>query len=82
MTKAERYDTIILLKSMDKFKQGDKGAIVEVYTVPYEAYDIEIFNENGQTKGIAEAVLPEQFKIIFSSESKSLNQSKHAVPVN
>jgi hypothetical protein len=36
---------------------------VEVYTTPYEAYDIEIVTNEGQTKGLAEGVRPEQIAV-------------------
>ena len=37
--------------------------MVEVYTTPYEAYDVEIVNDEGQTKGVAEGVQPEQIEV-------------------
>jgi hypothetical protein len=36
---------------------------VEVYTTPYEAYDIEIVTDEGQTKGLVEGVHPEQIEV-------------------
>ncbi len=63
MTKAKPYDTVVLLETIGKFQKGEKGAVVEVYTTPYEAYDIEIVTDEGKTKGLAEAVRPEQFKV-------------------
>jgi hypothetical protein len=63
MTKAKHYDTVILLESIGKFQQGEKGAVVEVYTTPYEAYDIEIVTDTGKTKGLAEGVRPEQIEV-------------------
>jgi hypothetical protein len=62
MTKAKRYDTVVLLESIGRFQKGEKGAAVEVYTTPYEAYDIEMVNDEGQTKGVAEGVHPEQIE--------------------
>jgi hypothetical protein len=50
MTKANRYDTVVLLESIGVFQKGEKGAVVEVYTTPYEAYDIEIVTDKGKTK--------------------------------
>ena len=41
MTKAKRYATVVLLESIGRFQKGEKGAVLEVYTMPYEAYDIE-----------------------------------------
>jgi hypothetical protein len=63
MTKAKRYDTVVLLESIGRFQKGETGAVVEVYTTPYEAYDIEIVNDEGQTKGVAEGVRPEQIEV-------------------
>src|SRR5215831_11682066 len=60
MTKAKRYDTVVLLESIGMFQQGEKGAVVEVYATPYEAYDIEMVTDAGKTKGVAEGVRPEQ----------------------
>jgi Domain of unknown function (DUF4926) len=63
MTKAKRYDTVVLLESIGRFQQGEKGAVVEVYTTPYEAYDIEIVTDEGKTKGLAEGIRPEQIEV-------------------
>ena len=63
MTKAKRYDTVVLLEPIGPFQQGEKGAVVEVYTLPYEAYDIEMVTDEGKTKGIAEGVRPEQIAV-------------------
>ena len=60
MLKAQRYDTVVLLEALHGFQKGEKGAVVEVYTTPYEAYDIEIVTDEGMTKGLIEAVRPEQ----------------------
>ena len=64
MAKAQRYDTVVLLESLGRFQQGEKGAVVEVYTTPYEAYDIEIVTDEGKTKGVAEGVRPEQIEVL------------------
>jgi hypothetical protein len=45
------------------FQQGEKGAVVEVYTTPYEAYDIEMITDAGKTKGLVEGVRPEQIEV-------------------
>jgi Domain of unknown function (DUF4926) len=60
MPKAKRYDTVVLLEPIGSFQKGEKGAVVEVYTTPHEAYDIEIVTDEGRTKGLAEGVRPEQ----------------------
>jgi len=63
MTKLKKYNTIVLLKPIDGFQKGEKGAVVEVYTTPYEAYDIEIVTDEGKTKGLLEAVRPDDIEI-------------------
>ena len=64
MTKAQRYDTVVLLEAINGFQKGEKGAVVEVYTTPYEAYDIEIVTDEGTTKGLVEAIRPEQIEVV------------------
>lgn len=64
MPKAKRYDTVILLEPIGAFQRGEKGAVVEVYTTPYEAYDIEIVTDEGRTKGLVEGVRPEQIEVL------------------
>jgi len=63
MTKAKRYDTVILTEAIGSFAKGEKGAVVEVYATPYEAYDIELVGDDGRTKGLLEAVRPEQLEV-------------------
>jgi hypothetical protein len=60
--KIKRYDTVELLEPIGAFQKGEKGAIVEVYTRPYEAYDIEIITDEGKTIGLLEGVRPQQFE--------------------
>jgi hypothetical protein len=63
MTKARRYDTVVLAEPIGVFGAGEKGAVVEVYATPYEAYDIEIVTDEGKTTGLLEAVRPEQIEV-------------------
>lgn len=69
MSKAKRYDKVVLLESVGDFPKGSWGAVVEVYTKPYEAYDIEVMATNGKTIGLADAVLPEQFEVAKSEKT-------------
>ena len=62
MTKVNRYDTVVLREAIGAFHQGDKGAVVEVYTTPHEAYDIEIVTDEGVTPGLLEGLRPEQIE--------------------
>jgi len=63
MTKAKRYDTVALVEPVGDFSPGTKGAVVEVYTTPYEAYDVEIVTDAGATAGLLNAVRPQQFDV-------------------
>jgi hypothetical protein len=65
--KAKRYDTVQLSESIGSFPKGEKGAVVETYCAPYEAYDIELVADDGHTYGLLEAVRPEQFNVIARS---------------
>lgn len=60
--KAKRYDSVVLLEEIDGIPRGSKGAVMEVYSTPYEAYDVEIVTDEGKTEGLLEAVRPEQFQ--------------------
>ncbi|MDH3600060.1 MAG: DUF4926 domain-containing protein [Candidatus Tectomicrobia bacterium] len=62
MTKASQYNTVVLRESIGSFHKGEKGAVVEAYTTPYEAYDIEIVTDEGTTKGLLEGIRPEQIE--------------------
>jgi Domain of unknown function (DUF4926) len=83
MTKAKRYDTVVLLQPIGAFQKGEQGAVVEVYIMPYEAYDIEIVTDEGQTLGLVEGVRPEQIevpaRVRFTSISLEANGTRAAV---
>lgn len=64
MMKAKRYETVILTEPIGEHPSGTKGAVVEVYMAPYEAYDIEIVDDNGKTRGFLEGILPEQISLM------------------
>jgi hypothetical protein len=68
MTKMHRYETVILTETIGNIPAGKKGAVVEVYTLPFEAYDIEIVNDRGETQGFLESVLPEQITKITAEK--------------
>ena len=71
MMKAKQYDAVVLLEAINGFQKNEKGAVVEVYTTPYEAYDIEIVTDEGTTKGLIEAVRPEQIEIVLAIQDVS-----------
>lgn len=64
MTKAKPYETVRLRQAVDGFRAGEVGAVVEVYTSPFEAYDVELVDNNGHTTGLLEGVRPEQIEVI------------------
>ena len=68
MTKAKRYETVILTEAISGHSPGAKGAVIEVYTNPFEAYDIEIVDDYGHTKGLLEGILPEQITLMDTSK--------------
>ena len=45
--KAKRYDSVVLLEEIGGIPKGSKGAVVEIYTTPCEAYDLEIVSDEG-----------------------------------
>ena len=71
MTKAKQYDTVVLREVINGLQQGEKGAAVEIYTAPYEAYDIEVVTDEGATKGLIEAVRPEQIEVVPAIQDAS-----------
>jgi hypothetical protein len=72
MTKLKAYQTVVLRESIGRFQKGDKGAVVEIYTKPYEAYDVELVTDDGKTLGLLEAVRPEQIEPLPSPSFTSI----------
>jgi hypothetical protein len=62
MTKVKRYETVVLQEAIGGFRRGELGAVVEVYTTPFEAYDVEIVADDGTTRGLLEGVRPNQIE--------------------
>jgi len=75
--KAKRYDTVVLLEGIGGIQKGSKGAVVEVYTTPYEAYDIEIVTNEGKTEGLAEGVRPQQIQVVTAAPASVRLTSIH-----
>ena len=67
----KRYDAVMLLEAIKGFQKGEKGAVAEVYAIPHEAYDIEIVTDDGTTKGLIEAIRPEQIEVIATMQDVS-----------
>ena len=72
MTKLNQYETVVLQEPIGTFPKGEKGAVVEVYTTPYEAYDIEIVTDDGKTHGLLEGVRPNQIAPLVSVRFTSI----------
>ena len=72
MTKVNQYETVVLRESIGSFQKGEKGAVVEIYTTPYEAYDIEIVTDKGTTKGLLEGIRPDQIESPSSIRFESI----------
>ena len=68
--KAKRFDTVVLLEGIGGIPKGSKGAVVEVYTTPYEAYDVEIVTDEGKTEALAEAVRPQQIQVLAMAPAR------------
>jgi len=71
-TKAQPFDCVMLVENLTLhasdtklIRHGSRGAIVEAYTEPFEAYDIEFVDESGNIIGLASAVRPEQFEVYW-----------------
>lgn len=52
--KFDLNDTVMVLKNYlnEGILKGELGAIVEVYTKPHEAYEVEFVDEDGKVKVI------------------------------
>ena len=46
---------------------GEKGTIVEIYTEPVEAYEVEFVQADGRTKALF-GLRPDQFQVIWRAE--------------
>lgn len=73
-TKAQPFDCVVLLEDLTLhgsntklIRRGSQGAIVEAYTEPFEAYDIEFVDGLGNIIGLASAIKPEQFEVYWKN---------------
>ena len=62
--KAHLLDVVEVLEDLPKYnvKKGERGAVVEVFYEPEEAYMVEFVDESGRSSRIADWVKPEQIK--------------------
>jgi hypothetical protein len=65
----KQYDTVVLAEPLAGFPAGTKGAIVEVYSTPYPAYDIEIVTNEGKTVALLDGVRPDQIRRLPSDQT-------------
>mgnify|MGYP001561958819 CR=1 FL=1 len=70
MPRAKPYDTVILTEPIGEFPAGSKGAVVEAYTSPYEAYYVEILDEDGWTRDLLEDVRPGQIEVVWHQPAR------------
>lgn len=62
--KAHILDIVELLEDLPEYgvKCGERGAVVEVFDSPEEAYMVEFVDESGTSSRIADWVKPEQIR--------------------
>lgn len=53
-TELDLLDTVVAMTNIPEHKvlAGDLGAVVEVYTTPILAYDVEFVNPDGSTRAV------------------------------
>lgn len=74
--KAHELDIVELTEDLPQYglKRGERGAVVEVFDEPEEAYMLEFVDESGSESKIADWVRPEQIRNI-NAEVKALIDS-------
>ena len=67
------FDTIVLIEDIpeDGLVAGMTGAIVDIYSEPTQAYEIEFCDPEGQTLALL-ALLPEQIRPLKSESTKAV----------
>ena len=68
MTKANRLDVVELVDPVGGFPQGRLGTVVEAYSAPREAYDVELVDGRGRTAALLEGLAPEQIQVVKRRE--------------
>jgi hypothetical protein len=69
-------DTVIATVDLpqDEVLAGDLGTIVEVYTQPYPAYEVEFVNPNGTTRALL-ILSPAQIRPLSEDDVLTTRQS-------
>jgi hypothetical protein len=64
--KAHLLDVVELLEDLPEYdvKKGERGAVVEVFDDPEEAYMVEFVDESGTSSRIADWVKPDQIRTV------------------
>ena len=70
--KAQLLDVVEVLEDLPQFgvKRGERGAVVEVFDEPEEAYMVEFVDESGKSR-IADWVKPDQITTAPSERSNA-----------
>lgn len=73
-------DTVIVTVDLsdEEVLVGDLGTIVEVYTVPTPAYEVEFVNPNGTTRALL-TLTPEQIRGLAETDVLTTRQSAVAI---
>ncbi len=76
--KAQEGDIVELIEDLPRYhlKRGSRGFVIETFSEPSEAYDIEFEDENGEFLGFAYSVKPEQVRQVESITKDKTEPSK------
>jgi len=68
--KAQLLDVVEMVEDLPEYgvKRGEKGAVIEVFDNPEEAYMIEFVDESGTSSRIADVVRPNQIRMLHASK--------------
>jgi Domain of unknown function (DUF4926) len=66
--KAKEGDLVELTEDLPKYglKRGQRGFVIEAFSEPDEAYDLEFEDEAGEFLGFAYSVSPDQVRNLFA----------------
>lgn len=64
--KFKEYDTVRIMKDCDEgVKKGEFGAIIMVFEDPYEAYEVEVLDVDGNPKAQC-TLLPDDLELVHN----------------
>ena len=80
--KAQLLDVVEMLEDLPEYgiKQGERGAVVEVFDEPEEAYIIEFVDESGKSK-LAYWVKPNQLRAVAEIAKETFERGIHLLNV-